>query len=251
MRRYGLSDSQWKRIKDLLPGREGHVGGTAADNRLFVEAVLYRYRAGIPWRDLPVRFGDWKNVHRRLRRWCESGVIEQVFRHLAADRDNEYMMIDSTIVRAHQHSAGARKKGGADQAIGRSRGGLTSKIHAIVDAAGKAVALSLTPGQRADITEAALLLDEVDPKAFIADKAYDADPLVEKIEERQITPVIPSRKNRCNPRKISFQLYKNRNIIERFFARLKQFRGIATRYDKLKSTFLAAVQLVSAIIGIN
>ncbi|MCX2559815.1 IS5 family transposase [Acetobacter farinalis] len=251
MRRYGLSDSQWERIKDILPGREGHVGGTAADNRLFVEAVLYRYRAGIPWRDLPVRFGDWKNVHRRLRRWCESGVIERIFRHLAADRANEYMMIDSTIVRAHQHSAGARKKGGADQAIGRSRGGLTSKIHAIVDAAGKAVALSLTPGQRADIIEAAPLLDEVDPAAFIADKAYDADPLIKKIEERQITPVIPSRKNRRDPRKISFQLYKNRNIIERFFARLKQFRGIATRYDKLKSTVLAAVQLVSAIIGIN
>lgn len=111
MRRYGLSDGQWGRIKDLLPGREGHVGGTAADNRLFVEAVLYRYRAGIPWRDLPVRFGDWKNVYRRLRRWCESGVVERIFRHLAADHDNQYMMIDSTIVRAHQHSAGARKKG--------------------------------------------------------------------------------------------------------------------------------------------
>jgi len=111
MRRYGLRDDQWERIKDLLPGREGHVGGTAADNRLFVEAVLYRYRAGIPWRDLPARFGDWKNVHRRLRRWCESGVTERIFRYLAADHDNEYMMIDSTIVRAHQHSAGALKKG--------------------------------------------------------------------------------------------------------------------------------------------
>ena len=111
MRRYGLRDDQWERIKDLLPGREGYVGGTAADNRLFVEAVLYRYRAGIPWRDLPARFGDWKNVHRRLRRWCESGVIERIFRYLAADHDNEYMIIDRTIVRAHQHSAGALKKG--------------------------------------------------------------------------------------------------------------------------------------------
>ena len=112
MRRYGLSDGQREQIKDLLPGRKGHVGGTAADNRLLIEAVLYRYRAGIPWRDLPVRFGGWKNVHRRLRRWCESGVIERIFRHLAADHDNEYMMIDSTVVRAHQHSAGACKKGG-------------------------------------------------------------------------------------------------------------------------------------------
>ena len=110
MRRYGLRDDQWDRIKDFLPGREGHVGGTAADNRLFVEAVLYRYRAGVPWRDLPERFGDWKNTHKRLRRWCESGVFERIFKHLAADHDNEYMMIDSTIVRAHQHSAGAQKK---------------------------------------------------------------------------------------------------------------------------------------------
>jgi transposase len=112
MRRYGLRDDQWDRIKDFLPGREGHVGGTAADNRRFVEAVLYRYRAGIPWSDLPERFGDWKNTHRRFRRWCEDGVFERIFKMLAADHDNEYMMIDSTIVRAHQHSAGARKKRG-------------------------------------------------------------------------------------------------------------------------------------------
>lgn len=112
MLRYGLSEGQWKWIKDLLPGRKDHVGETAADNRLFIEAVLYRYRAGIPWRDLPVCFGDRKNVHRRLHRWCESDVIERIFRHLAADHDNEHMMIDSTIVRAHQHSAGALKKRG-------------------------------------------------------------------------------------------------------------------------------------------
>ncbi len=112
MARYGLRDDQWDRIKDFLPGRVGHVGGTAADNRLFIEAVLYRYRAGIPWRDLPARFGDWKAAHKRLRRWCESGVLERIFRHLATDSDNEYMLIDATIVRAHQHSAGARKKGG-------------------------------------------------------------------------------------------------------------------------------------------
>ena len=110
MRRYGLRDDQWELIEGLLPGRLGHVGVTAADNRRFVEAVLYRYRAGLPWRDLPERFGDWKNVHRRHSRWSKSGVWEQVFRHLAADADNEYAMIDSTIVRAHQHSAGAQKK---------------------------------------------------------------------------------------------------------------------------------------------
>jgi len=74
MRRYGLRDDQWDRITNMLPGRPGTVGVTASDNRLFVEAVLYRYRAGIPWRDLPERFGDWKNVHRRFSRWAETGV---------------------------------------------------------------------------------------------------------------------------------------------------------------------------------
>ena len=110
MRRHGLRDDQWDRMKDLLPGREGHVGVTAKDNRLFVEAVLFRYRTGIPWRDLPERFGGWKAVHTRFSRWAASGVWAEVFEHLSADADNEYAMIDSTIVRAHQHSAGAPKK---------------------------------------------------------------------------------------------------------------------------------------------
>ena len=110
MRRYALRDDQWDRIKDILPGREGHVGGTAADNRLFVEAVLFRFRAGVPWRDLPERFGDRKIVYQRFNRWAKSGVFERVFRLLASDHDNEYMMIDATIVRAHQHSAGAKKR---------------------------------------------------------------------------------------------------------------------------------------------
>jgi len=110
MQRHALRDDQWDYIKDLLPGRPGSVGVTAVDNRRFVEAVLFRYRAGLPWRDLPEHLGHWKNVHRRFSRWAKSGVWERVFHHLAADADNEYAMIDSTIVRAHQHSAGAQKK---------------------------------------------------------------------------------------------------------------------------------------------
>src|SRR3954451_2373215 len=117
-RRDGLRDDQWARMAPLLPGRVGHVGGTARDNRLFVEAVLYRYRAGIPWRDLPERFGDWKAVHTRFSRWARSGVWARVFQALSADADNEYAMIDATIVRAHQHSAGARKKGAATRRSG-------------------------------------------------------------------------------------------------------------------------------------
>ena len=107
-KRYALRDDQWDRIQDLLPGRAGTVGVRAKDNRLFVEAVIYRYRAGIPWRDLPERFGDWKNIHRRHRRWSENGTWERIFKQLSTDTDNEYAMIDSTIVRAHQHAAGAK-----------------------------------------------------------------------------------------------------------------------------------------------
>lgn len=106
-RRYALRDDQWDRIKNLLPGRKDSVGQTAKNNRQFVEAVLYRYRAGIPWRDLPERFGDWKNVHRRHTRWSKKGTWEEIFKCLASDADNEYAMIDSTIVRVHQHAAGA------------------------------------------------------------------------------------------------------------------------------------------------
>ena len=107
-RRYALRDDQWERIKDLLPGRAGQPGAQARDNRLFVDAVLYRYRAGIPWRDLPARFGDFRVVHLRHSRWSQSGVWQRVLDALAQDADNEYAMIDSTIVRAHQHSAGAQ-----------------------------------------------------------------------------------------------------------------------------------------------
>jgi transposase len=122
MERFGLRDDQWERIKDSLPGRAGHVGGTALDNRLFVEAILYRFRTGVPWRDLPARFGHWKSVHQRFSRWAKSGVLKRIFQLLASEADNEYMMIDATIVRAHQHSAGAQKKTATKQSAGRVAG---------------------------------------------------------------------------------------------------------------------------------
>ena len=109
MRRCALRDDHWDRIKDFLPGLDGHVGVTAKHNRQFVDAVIFRYRAGILWRDLPKRFGDWKAVHARFSRWARSGVWRRTFELLATHADKEYVIIDSTIVRAHQHSAGAQK----------------------------------------------------------------------------------------------------------------------------------------------
>jgi transposase len=109
--RYELSDVQWERIKDFLPGRTEHVGRTAMDNRLFVNGVLWVLRSGAHWHDLPDRYGKYKSVHKRFSRWATSGVWEKVFRELVGDRKNQYLMIDSTIVRAHQQAATGRKKG--------------------------------------------------------------------------------------------------------------------------------------------
>ncbi|HMK90449.1 MAG TPA: IS5 family transposase [Methylocystis sp.] len=251
-RRHALRDDQWDRIKDLLPGREGTVGVTAKNNRLFVEAVLYRYRTGCPWRDLPERFGDFRVVHTRFSRWAKSGVWERVFKELARDADNEYAMIDATIVRAHQHSAGAQKKFGEDQAIGRSKGGLSTKIHATVDALGNPTGIHLTPGQAHDLVGADELLPFLEAKVLIADKAYDADErVIEPLRAAGKEPVIPPRSNRRQPRLYDKDLYKARSLVEIFFCSLKQFRAIATRYDKTARNFLAAIFLASAAIWLN
>ena len=167
-RRYARRDDQWERIKELLPRKEGDVGVTAKNNRLFVEAVLYRYRAGIPWRDLPERFGDFRVIHTRFMRWTKSGVWEKVFKHLAQDADNEYAMIDATIVRAHQHSAGGKKSSAEKEDIGKSKGGLSTKIHAVVDALGNPVSFFLTLGQACDLDGADVLLSNVKAEAMLA-----------------------------------------------------------------------------------
>ena len=109
MRRHEITDDHWDRIKDFLPGQAGDPGVTAKDNRLFVNAVLWIAKTGAPWRDLPERFGPWDSVWKRFDRWAKKGVWERVFEELQ-DPDLEWMIIDSTVVRAHQHAAG--KKGG-------------------------------------------------------------------------------------------------------------------------------------------
>jgi transposase len=110
-KRYELSNEQWRRIKDLLPGKKGDPGRNGEDNRLFVNAVLWVLRSGARWSDLPERYGKWKTVHKRFTRWAENGVWERVFESLTGDPDNQYLMLDTTLVRAHQQAATG--KGGA------------------------------------------------------------------------------------------------------------------------------------------
>ena len=105
VKRYELTDVQWQRIEGLLPGKVTDPGRTGVDNRLFVNGVLWVLRSGAHWHDLPERYGKWKSVHTRFSRWAKAGVWERIFKVLTADRKNEYLMIDTTLVRAHQQAA--------------------------------------------------------------------------------------------------------------------------------------------------
>lgn len=107
---YDLREDQWAVIKDSLPGKAGDRGRSGDDNRRFVSAVMWVARTGAPWRSLPLSYGKWSTVHKRFMRWSKAGVWQMIFNTLASNADNEWIMIDSTIIRAHQHSAGARKK---------------------------------------------------------------------------------------------------------------------------------------------
>jgi transposase len=106
--RHAIMDGKWDRIKDLLPGKKGDPGVTAKDNRLFIDAILWIAKTGAPWRDLPEHFGNFNSVWRRFDRWSRKGVWKRIFQELQ-DPDLEWLMLDSTVIRAHQHAAGAKK----------------------------------------------------------------------------------------------------------------------------------------------
>ena len=152
-------------------------------------------------------------------------------------------------MRAHQHSAGAPKKDEAEQAIGRSRGGLSTKIHATCDALGNPTAFFLTPGQAHDLQGADALLPGIEADYLLADKAYDAqERVLDILREKGIEAVIPPKANRFTPRSYDAERYKDRHLIEGFFLKLKHFRAIATRYDKTARNFLAAIHLAASVI---
>jgi len=158
----------------------------------------------------------------------------------------------TSILPDAQEGAGHPIKAGEDQAIGRSRGGLSTKIHALVDALGNPVGFFLTGGEAHDLEGADHLLTTMQADTLIADKAFDADARVlEPLVAVGKTAVIPPRANRSAPRDYDRELYAARHLIENFFAKIKQFRAIATRYEKTARNFLAAVHLVASVIWLN
>lgn len=249
-RRHEVTDEQWDAIKDFLPGREGDPGATAKDNRLFINAVMWIAKTGAPWRDLPERFGKSNSVFQRFNRWCKNGVFQRVMDHLQ-DPDLGVLLLDSTVIRAHQHAAGAKGSCADAEALGRSRGGFSTKIHVACDGLGQPVKIILTPGQDHDVTQGSALISGSDADKIIADKGYDSDAFVAEIESRDAEAVIPPRSNRLEQRDYDKEQYKERNVVERFINAIKQCRRVATRYEKTARNFLAMVSFASTLVLLN
>lgn len=240
--RHRFSDTQWDCIETILilnpPLRKGRPGG---DLRTFFDALLWMARTGAPWRDLPERLGKWNLVYQRYAYWCKKGVFEYIFLNIQ-EPDLEEIMVDSTCCKAHQASAGAPKKHGP-QAIGITRGGLNTKIHAVCDALGNPLRFILTPGQQHDSKPVPDLLKGLTAKALLADKAYDSDKIIQAAQDSDMLVIIPSKANRKNPRTLDKNRYKARHLVENLFQRMKVFRRVASRFDKLDFTFLGFVHI--------
>ncbi|MCK1326471.1 IS5 family transposase [Bradyrhizobium sp. 156] len=243
---FWLNDKQWAQIEPHLPTNQ--TGPAREDDRRIISGIIHMLQCGARWRDCPSDYGPYTTIYNRFNRWAKRGHWQAIFEALArCGKDRVALSIDSTSIKAHRSASGG-KGGSGEQAIGRSRGGRTTKIHALSDPDCKPCAFHLTPGQAADIAAVPALLKLAPPmSSLIGDKGYDGDGFRVEIVNRGAKPVIPNKSNRVTLHSFSKRLYKGRNVIERCFCRLKDFRRVATRYDKLARNFLAAVRLAALV----
>ena len=248
MPRLMLTDELWSRL-ELIMLNSGIYDKRKL--RLTVEGILYRLRTGCPWRDLPSFFGNWNSIYKRFNDWSQLEKFSTIFKSLSIDPDSEWYFIDGSIVKAHQHSTGARK--GFKSAIGKSVAGNTSKIHMVVDSFGFPIDFIITGGQVHDSQLAPELIERLPVSDYVvADRGYDCEYLRWLIRDRGSIPVIPRKKNsKVGNDDIDWELYKERHLVENIFARLKHFRAIATRFDKLKKNFEGLLSLACAYIWLK
>jgi transposase len=236
-----LTDEYWKKLSKLILNT-GQIYNKP-EHRKTLEGIFYRMRVGCPWRDIPQYFGHWSTIYRRFNRWSKKGIFVGLFHALKQEPDLEWEFIDGSIVKAHQHAAGACST--ENEFIGKSRGGNTTKIHLAVDSYGLPIEFILTGGEVHD-SKAAIELIEQLPEAeyVVADKGYDSEPVRELVRRKQGIPVIPRKRNsKVGNGDIDWCLYKYRHLVENAFARLKHFRAIATRYDKLARNYASTLAL--------
>jgi transposase len=249
-----LKETQKCKIMDFLHTCSGIYVGNEAKTLRFIEAIVWIVRTGAQWEALPEGYGKWNSVYKRFARWSDRGIFDQMRTHFASDPDLEFLLLDSTIIRAHPCAAGASspaEEPKPDQALGRSRGGFSTKIHLVVDGLGNPLDFILTAGQVSDITQAPALLQGHRADYVIADKGYDADAFIALIEQMGAIPVIPARKNRTKTRFYDVHIYKERHLVECCINKLKWFRRIFSRYDKLATRFMAFLSFVAALIWLR
>ncbi|MFE2474000.1 IS5 family transposase [Streptomyces mirabilis] len=271
----------WDRIEPLMPA-DPIRGRRWADHRRTLEAIAWKYRTCSPWRDLPDELGSFQTAHKRLIRWAVDGTWERILAAVlaaaeGADDISWTVSVDSTVCRAHQHAAGARKRGlqaptePEDHALGRSRGGLSTKVHLASDGHARPLALRVTAGQAGDapVFETVMATIRVPrggpgrprtrPDVVLADRAYSSRAIRSHLRRRGIRAVIPQpsdqighrlRRGRAGGRPPAFdaETYKQRNAVERCINRLKQWRGLAMRTDKLAIAYQAALHLAAIFI---
>jgi transposase len=216
--------------------------------KLVLEGILFVLGEGCSWRAINRPEASWNSVYQYYRRWCRSGLWNRLLDKVSADPAGTLRFLDSTHVKVH--CDGANPEGGQEnQAMGRSRGGLNTKIHAVVDNHAAPVSIMLSGANRSDVTLASAMLAGQRGIVVVADKAYDCDSLCEEIIGESNRTCIPPRSGRLHPRTYSAHNYKKRHRVENFFQKLKRYRRVATRYDKLAETFLGFVCL--AVIAIT
>lgn len=273
MSRHNLTDLEWKTIRVFLPAeRSGRAGRPWKSHRQVIDGIVFILRTGLAWADLPTEFGKYKTVYNRFRRWVNSGLWQRIFERLIArlvaegEIDFELWCVDGTVIRAHKAAAGARKgsltteENAAIQALGRSRGGYSTKLHLLTDGQGIPLAVTATPGQRNEGPEfpnlmAACLINTFQkakrPAAIAGDKAYNTKKIRARIKKLEIQDVIPKNSNQIRDPNFDKTTYKLRNIVERLIGWIKEYRRIATRYEKTIRNYLAMVHIAFIRMIIN
>jgi transposase len=206
-------------------------------------AILFVLHEGCTWRGIDEPDARWNSVYQYYRRWCRDGIWQKVWDQVAPSAKGPAAVYgDSSFIKVHR--SGLNAAGGRQlQAVGLTKGGWNTKLHAVVDGKGRPLALQLSAGNVADVSQAEELLREVDAKMAVLDKGSDCDALRIWLFERDVTPCIPAKSNQVDPLPYRIASYRKRHVVENFFTELKTFRRVATRYDKLAEIFFGWVML--------